>query len=97
MLFSTSKADIEFNPNLTVCGKPTTLVGVYPFLGIDVDSGLRFTAHISKIVAKCRKRVNIIKCLSSKDWGNSLEAQRTLYLTYIRMALEYASSSWSPW
>ena len=28
---------------------------------------------------------------------NSLETQRTIYLQYIRPALEYASPSWSPW
>ena len=35
--------------------------------------------------------------MSSKDWGNSLETQRMLYLQYVRSGLEYASSSWSPW
>ena len=63
MIFSTSKANMEFDPSLSACGKPITLVCDYPFLGIDVESGLRFTAHINKTVAKCRKRVNIIKCL----------------------------------
>ena len=74
MIFSTSKAYTEFNPSLNARGKPIQLVGDYSFLGIDVESGLRFTVHINKIVAKCRKRVNIIKILSSEDWGNSLEA-----------------------
>ena len=97
IIFCTPKADTEFDPSFTANGQLISLVGDYPFLGIDVDTGLRFITHINKIVAKCRKRVNIIKCLSSKDWGNSLEAQRTLYLTYIRVALEYDSSSWSPW
>ena len=32
-----------------------------------------------------------------KDWGNSLEIQRTLYIQYTRSCLDYASSSWVPW
>ena len=38
-----------------------------------------------------------MKCLAGKDWGQSLETQRALYITYIRSALEYAAPAWHPW
>ena len=97
MIFSTSKADTEWDPKLKAGGKEIDLVKQYPFLGVTVDSGLRFSTYITEVIKKSRKRVNIIRCLSSRDWGNSLESQRMLYITYIRSVLEYASSSWSPW
>ena len=31
-----------------------------------------------------------------KDWGNTLEIQRTLYIQFISSCLEYVSSSWPP-
>ena len=47
--------------------------------------------RIPRIVSKCRKRVNVIKCRSVKDWGNSMEPQQALYIQYVRSAPEYAS------
>ena len=44
-----------------------------------------------------RKRNRIIKTLAHKDWGNSLEVQRSLNLQWVRIGLEYAASSWSSW
>ena len=44
-----------------------------------------------------RKRNRIIKTLAHKEWGNSLEVQRALYLQWVRSGLEYAASSWSSW
>ena len=97
MIISSSNKDTKWDPQFQAGDTRIKAVNDYPFLGVKVDSDLRFNQHVSKIETKCKKRVNIIKCLSSKDWGNSLETQRTLYLTYIRMVLEYASSSWSSW
>ena len=67
------------------------------FLGITVDNSLRFPTHINNVSSKSRKRINIVRCLSNKDWGNSVETQRTLYIQYVRAVMEYASSSWTPW
>ena len=69
----------------------------YKFLGVTIDSGLRFKSHVNRVEAKCRKRNNILRCLAGKDWGQGLETQKALYLTYVRSAMEYASSSWYPW
>ena len=97
MIISSSNKDTKWDPQFQAGDTRIKAVNDYPFLGVKVDSDLRFNQHVSKIETKCKKRVNIIKCLSSKDWGNSLETQRALYLTYIRMVLEYASPSWSSW
>jgi len=77
--------------------KVLEVVKEYRFLGVIIDSGLRFTAHVNKIIAKCRRRNNILRCLAGKDWGQSLETQTALYCTYVRSALEYASAAWFPW
>ena len=65
MIFSTSKADIEWDPEFTTIGKEIDLVNQYPFFGITVNSGLRFSSYIAEVVKKSRKRVNTIKCMSS--------------------------------
>jgi ribonuclease HI/exonuclease III len=97
MITSTSSADRAWDPELKVDGKNIEAVQEYKFLGITVGNDLRFGKHIEIITAKCRKRVNIIKCLATKSWGNSLETQRSLYIQYVRSAMEYGSSSWRGW
>ena len=97
MVISTSKEDLSWNPKLFLDGKLLKVVNEYKFLSVIIDSGLRFNAHVKKVVAKCRRRNNILRCLAGKDWGQSLETQKALYATFIRSAIEYASPSWYPW
>ena len=94
MVFASSRNDTSWDPQFTAGNQQVETTQDYKFLGVAIDNSLRFTKHVSNITAKCKKRVNIIRCLSSKDWGSSLETQRALYLTYIRMVLEYASPGW---
>jgi ribonuclease HI len=97
MVISSSTSDQKWDPQLTADSKPIDLVQLYKFLGVTIDSDLRFRSHVEIIVDRCRKRNRVLKCMASKDWGNSLEMQRTIYLQYTRPALEYDSPSWSPW
>ena len=97
MVISSSTGDNSWDPQLNAGEQRVEFTQDYKFLGITIDNSLRFTKHVSNITTKCRKRVNIIKCLSTKDWGCNLETQRALYLTYIRLVLEYSSSGWTPW
>ena len=96
LIMSTSTADFAWDPKLIVQGAPIKTTKEYKFLGVTVDRGLRFTKHLDNTITKCTKRVNIIKCLAGKDWGQQLESQRRVYLTYVRSCLEYASPSWWP-
>ena len=97
MVISSSRKDLNWKPHLTIEGHEIKIVSEYKFLGVVVDSGLRFKTHVNRIIAKCKKRNNILRCLAGKDWGQSLESQRKLYTTYIRSAIEYASPAWYPW
>jgi ribonuclease HI len=97
MVISSSKEERKWKPILTLNGAQIKIVTEYKFLGVIIDSGLRFKSHVNKIVAKCRRRNNILRCLAGKDWGQCLETQKSLYLTYIRSAIEYASPAWYPW
>ena len=97
MVTSSSNADLAWNPELVIDKVPIKRSREYKFLGVTVSDNLRFAEHVDKIAKKCRKRNNILKCMATKEWGNSLETQRTLYLQYIRSSLENASSSWFGW
>ena len=97
MIISSSVDDQQWDPQLKTGETPIKLVQDYPFLGINIPADLRFGSHVEKIITRCRKRNRVLKCMATKNWGNSLETQRTIYLQYVRPALEYISPSWSPW
>ena len=97
MVISTAKADREWDPELEACGAGIGLVQDYPFLGVTVPSNLCFASHVDKVVERCRKRNRVLKCVGTKSWGCSLEAQRMIYVQFIRPSLEYGSPAWGPW
>ena len=97
MVISSSTQDQGWNPELTAHGKEIEPVKDMRFLGITISNNMWFKGHIDNVVAKCTKRNKIIKCMSTKTWGNSQETQKNLYLQYNRSAIEYASSSWFSW
>jgi len=81
-------------PLLKLNGKVIKVVDEYKFLGVLIDKNLRFKKHADKTRKKGRKRINILRCMSGKAWGQTLETQRKLYLTYARSTIEYASPAW---
>ena len=97
MIISTSPTDRAWDPELLAGNDQIKTVKEYRFLGVTIDSDLRFTKHIENIAEKARKRVNIMRCMSTKDWGFSPESQRKLFMTYVRSVLDYASPSWNAW
>ena len=97
MVTSSSAEDQKWNPQLEAMGKEIKPVQDYKFLGNNIDNDLRFRSHVDSIFEKGNNRNKILKCMSTKTWGNQLETQKGLYIQYCRSTLEYASSSWAPW
>ena len=97
MVIASSKKDQQWDPKLKAEETPIKLEQEYPFLGVEVPSDIRFNGHVQMMVTKGRKRNRVLKCMSGKNWGNTRETQRTIYVQYVRTAMTYASPSWTPW
>ena len=97
MVISSAKGDRDWNPELSTKEDQIEPVQDYRFLGVTIANDLRFRTHVEITEEKGKKRVNVIKCMANKTWGNSLETQRSLYTQYVRSGIEYSSPSWSPW
>ena len=97
LVISSNTADTKWEPELVADIAEIQATSSYKFLGVTIDSGLFFNEHVKLLIEKCRKRVRVIKCMAWKEFGNSLEVQRTLYLQWVRSCLEYASPSWREW
>ena len=68
LIISSSNADTSWDIGLKADDEVIGTVNEFKFLGVTIDSGLRFKNHITRIVGKCKNRVNIIKCMLWKDW-----------------------------
>ena len=64
-------------------------------LGLIFDPKLTWCAHIDRLVEQCTKRLNLMKIISSRDWGADLSSLRTFYLAFIRSKIIYAAEIWS--
>ena len=67
------------------------------FLGVTFDSKLLFQADVDSIIAKARKRVNVLRKLAGVAWGWSKSMMRSTYVALIRSVLLYGVSAWGPW
>lgn len=59
------------------------------YLGMWLDSSLRWGMHLNELSQKCQKMLNIIKVLSGSGWGTHPMHLRHLYLSLVRSRMDY--------
>ena len=63
-------------------------------LGVTIDSNLKFSIHVNRIVSKAHRRANLIlRCFVSRDLSSLVRA----FNVYVRPILEYCSVVWNPY
>ena len=86
--------NIPNKPNLILNDVSLAVVDKVKYLGVVVDSRLKFDAHIHQTVARAFVRANLIhKCFVSRDIFTLIRA----FKVYVRPMVEYASCAWSPY
>ena len=81
-------------PNITLrmLNHNLRYVTIQRVLGVLVDAPrLTFEGHIGSLVNDCKKRLHIIRVLSSTNWGCSKTLLRKVYTAYIRSKVEYGT------
>ena len=61
------------------------------YLSVALDSRLNLTALVEQLAVRVRERIGLMKKLAGTNWGATLSSLKTLYVTFIRSALEYAN------
>lgn len=59
------------------------------FLGITLDSKLKFNRHLENVVIKTQKSINILRYLCRVSWGMETSTALSVYKAYIRSNMEY--------
>lgn len=82
-------------------GQVLEQVKVIKYLGIWMDSRLTFKTHIEKVIEKCKRSNNILRCLTGMEWGACRKSLQRIYCALIRSVIDYgyiiygsASESW---
>lgn len=61
----------------------------FKFLGLWFDERVTWAVHITKVEDKCKKVLNIMRCLVGREWGADRSALKAIYCGLIRSILDY--------
>ncbi|GFW28134.1 putative RNA-directed DNA polymerase from transposon BS [Trichonephila clavipes] len=59
------------------------------YLGYTLDQEITSNKHIESQVIKARKRLNVLKFISGRDWGVEASTLRTTFISLVRPVLEF--------
>ena len=81
--------NMHLDPELTLNDVQIEVVSEFKFLGLLFDSKLSFIPHINYLSNKCHKALNLLRVVSSMDWGADRKVLLRLYRTLVRSKLDY--------
>ena len=70
-------------------GESLEKVRVFKFLGVWVDEKLTYKEHVCRMVSKCGKVINILRCLVGCSWGADRNLMLMIYKAMIRSVFDY--------
>ena len=76
---------------LMMYGRNLERVDSFRFLGVIFDRGLTWRNHIDSVAEKCKKVLNVMRCIAGQDWGASRCALVCIYVVLIRSRIDYGS------
>ena len=86
----------HFQPDdviLTVGGCPIKVEKTVKFLGVIFDKTLTWSPHLDYVVARCNKRLNLLKVLAGTRWGASKDMLLLVYKALIRSLIDYGCTA----
>ena len=83
------------DPVLNICGSPIPVVEEATFLGLLFDKKLTFIPHMKTLKAKCLKALDVLKVLSTTNWGGHRSVLLYIDLLIVRSKHDYGSVVYS--
>ena len=87
-IFSLSHKQSKLKLDIRIDGTQALKDQQPTYLGVQLDSRLTLKEHTDNLKRKANKRLSLIKCLSSCDWGSDMTTLRGLYIGYVRSILD---------
>ena len=79
----------------TLLGVALEMVHQMKVLGVWLDSGLTLAVHLAYVRNRAALRVGVLKSVSGSSWGGDTLTLLTLYQSWVRPVMEYASPVWA--
>jgi hypothetical protein len=92
--FATAFTNKAKKISLTLDNIPVEFVNKFKYLGIVIDSKLKFTHHVLQIIDKVKKIYNKLQIFVRPTWGIHSENIRTIYHQVIEPIICYGASIW---
>lgn len=86
---------MEEVPTLMLSGSIIPYEEQVKFLGVTFDRGFNFNAHVTSLVAKVKCSFNLLRVVSSFDWGADRELLLRMYACLCRSKIDYACQIYS--
>ena len=77
--------------DLLLGGQPLLFVTAHQYLGVWLDSRLRFTAQVRYLKERSSSRTKILRALSSRNAGASYKVLRAFYIHAARSIIDYCA------
>lgn len=91
-IFFTRKR-VDSNIKLKLYNQEVDRVKQFKLLGLWLDVKIKWTVHIQKVIDKCKKVINVMRCLVGSEWGSERTALRTIYTGLMRSVLDYVRTA----
>ena len=95
-LFTSDNHQSSYHPKIFINNSQLPLNKMPKLLGVSFDTHFTFRHHVNNINSKAKSRLNILKALTGKSWGQEKETILLTYQTIIRPLLNYAVPIWTP-
>ncbi len=95
-VFTPDPHEYGYHPSLRLQNEPLPLEQYPTVLGVKFDPKFTFNRHVDNICARAKRRLNILKALTTTSWGQQKETLGLLYRTVIRPLFNYACPVWFP-
>lgn len=83
------KVEPAYRPVVKLNQTTLSMASNMKFLGLLFDPKLTYQAHITQLKSKCQKSLNLLKSVSSQNWGADQETLIRLYRSLIRSKIDY--------
>ncbi|GBO41117.1 putative RNA-directed DNA polymerase from transposon BS [Araneus ventricosus] len=88
-IFTTNRHMFNLQSKIYLKGNLLETTKSPTYLGFTLDTEINCGKHIAKLVEKGRKRLQLLKFISGRDWGANSGTLRMTYTALIRPVLEY--------
>ena len=82
-------------PSLRLYDAPIAFKSTAKFLGITFDQRLKWEHHIKNLKEDCKRRLNLLRCVSHLSFGADRAVALRLYCAIIRSKLDYGCTAYT--